>query len=352
MKIEEIDKNFKVDGQVTEPDVEWFDVRDGQFDIYGLFDPLNSPRFCRLDPDIADNTSPGVSALNYHTSGGRIKFKTDSPYIALRAELKVELMTHMPASGSSGFDVYTCNNGAYRYLCAFRPWDISADAFEWSRATNGNLNDYVINMPLYNHVDKLYIGIKKGSILEHGTPYKHAKPVLYYGSSITQGGCWSRPGTCYQALISRRFDTDYINLGFSGNGKGEQIIVDYMANLDVSAFVCDYDHNAPSEQHLLDTHLNLYKTFRAAHPDTPVIFVTAPNYYCKERIEIIKATYDYAVANGDKNVSYLCGYDVIGDDCRDACFVDGIHPNDLGFYRMAKAIGDELEVYLHKNAKK
>ena len=77
MKIEEIDKNFKVDGQVTEPDVEWFDVRDGQFDIYGLFDPLNSPRFCRLDPSVADNTSPGVYALNYHTSGGRIKFKTD-----------------------------------------------------------------------------------------------------------------------------------------------------------------------------------------------------------------------------------------------------------------------------------
>lgn len=352
MGIEKIDKNFKTDGCVTKEDVVWMDVREAPFDIYGLYDAKNQPRFCRIAPEIGDQVNDGVAVLNYHTSGGRIKFKTNSPYIALRAEFKIKFMSHMPLSGSSGFDLYTCNGGDYRFVRAFRPGDIKANCFESERDLDGKLNDFVLSLPLYNTLDKLYIGIKKGSVIEKGRDYTFNTPIGYYGSSITQGGCASRPSTAYQAFISRRLDANFINFGFAGSGKGEPLIAEYIAKQDMCAFVLDYDYNAPSTQHLRDTHLPFYKTIRAAHPDMPIIMISAPNYYSKERIEVIKDTYNYAVAHGDKNVSFLCGYDIIGDDCRDACFVDGCHPNDLGFYRMAKAIGDELEVYLYKNAKK
>ena len=352
MKIQEIDKNFKADLLKIREDIEWFDVREAPFDIYGLFDPKNTPYFCRMDPEVAKQVNEGVAFLYRHTSGGRIKFRTDSPYIAIHSEQPLQYMPHMPFTGSSGYDLYSCNCGNYRYICTFRPEDVNATAFDWQRDLNGELNDYVLNMPLYNDVNNIYIGLKKGCTLEHGSKYTFKKPIGYYGSSITQGGCASRPGNLYQGIISRRFDADYINFGFSGNGKGEPIMAEYIAKQDMCAFVLDYDHNAPSTQHLRDTHLPFYKTIRSAHPDIPIIIVSAPDYYHKERVEVIRDTYRYALGQGDKNVSFLCGYDIIGDDCRDVCFVDGLHPNDLGFYRMAKAIGDELEVYLHKNAKK
>ena len=169
---------------------------------------------------------------------------------------------------------------------------------------------------------------------------------LFYGSSITQGGCSSRPGTTYQAIASRRLDFDYINLGFSGNAKGEQVMVDYLASLPMSVFVCDYDHNAPSVDHLAATHENLYRNIRKAHPHIPVIFMARPLFYpdadALARLEVIKTTYENAKRAGDTNVYLLDGPTLMamaGDDG----LVDGAHPNDLGFASMAKAVGDVLE---------
>ena len=91
----------------------------------------------------------------------------------------------------------------------------------------------------------MQIGLKEGAAVQGGRAYRKGGPVLYYGSSITQGGCASRPDNCYPAYISQWTNTDYINLGFSGNGKAEPAMVEYLASLPCRAFVCDYDHNAP-----------------------------------------------------------------------------------------------------------
>jgi lysophospholipase L1-like esterase len=174
--------------------------------------------------------------------------------------------------------------------------------------------------------------------------------VVYYGSSITQGGCASRPGKTYQDIICRRFDYNYINLGFSGSAKGEDAICEHMATLDMSAFVLDYDHNTPSEQNLIDTHEPFYKKVRAAHPDIPIIMVTAPNTklqgnvnyagrgFLYNRREIIRKTYENAVAAGDQNVYFIDGESFFGTVGRDSCTIDNCHPNDLGFYRMAEQV--------------
>ncbi len=60
----------------------------------------------------------------------------------------------------------------------------------------------------------------------------------------------------------------------------------------------------------------------------------------KKRRDVIKATYENTLASGDKNVYFIDGADlnVTGD-----ATVDGCHPNDLGFYRMAEKIGDAIE---------
>jgi hypothetical protein len=114
--------------------------------------------------------------------------------------------------------------------------------------------EITINFPLYSSVSALYIGLEENAVVEPSAGYKNKKPMVFYGSSITQGACASRPGNSYANIVSRTLGIDHINLGFSGNAKGEQTMADYIASLDMSVFVYDYDYNAPDPEHLQNTH--------------------------------------------------------------------------------------------------
>ena len=138
-------------------------------------------------------------------------------------------------------------------------------------------------------------------------------------------------------------------MGFAGNAKGEEEIANYIKNLDMSVFVYDYDHNAPSLEHLEQTHENMFKIIRNANPTLPIVIMPRPAKYLwsseKARFEVIKRTYDNAKALGDENVYLIDGQALMEIADTDGT-VDGCHPNDLGFYSMAKALGDVLEKIL------
>ena len=134
-----------------------------------------------------------------------------------------------------------------------------------------------------------------------------------------------------------------INLGFSGSGRAEDRIVDYMAGLSMSAFVSDYDHNAPNVAHLAATHCKMYQKIRAAHPEIPYIMISRVDFDCNyhenvARRDVILDTYRYARAQGDRNVYLIDGESVFRGRYIDMCTVDGVHPNDLGFALMADAV--------------
>ena len=259
-------------------------------------------------------------------------------------------------NGECGLDLYHDAGERHTYICTMTPnLDTSIEqkmeyyhADSLDRRVPAGMNSYTLNMPLYCGVDDILVGVPKGCTVGAGEEYRPEKPVVYYGSSITQGGCASRPGMSYQSHISRRLNIDYINLGFSGACRGEKIMVDYLASLDMSAFVCDYDHNAPTAEHLRNTHYALYEAIRAAHPDIPYIMITRPDVIgrtaeCEERKAVIYESYEHALANGDKNVRFIDGATLFGDADAHECTVDTCHPNDLGFYRMAGVIGGVLE---------
>jgi hypothetical protein len=165
--------------------------------------------------------------------------------------------------------------------------------------------------------------------------------MVSYGSSITQGGCASRPGNAYQAVISRRYDADFINLGFSGSAKGEEAMKNYLASLRMSCFLFDYDHNAPNPDHLRATHKPIYEAVRRTNPDIPIIMMPRPEFFYTRGIEIrneiVKATYDYAKACGDENVYFIPSHELMAI-CEDNGTVDGSHPTDFGFFSMARAM--------------
>ena len=135
---------------------------------------------------------------------------------------------------------------------------------------------------------------------------------------------------------------DLVNLGFSGSAKGEPLMAETIAKMEMSAFVLDYDHNAPNPEHLQATHENFFKVIRAAQPELPIIMITKPAPVplrsTPVRKEIIRTTYQNAVAAGDRNVWFIDGEALLGTEDRDACTVDGTHPNDIGNLRMADGI--------------
>lgn len=177
------------------------------------------------------------------------------------------------------------------------------------------MRDITIDFPLYSEVCELYIGLDGKSQITEAQPYKYDKPVVYYGSSITQGGCASRAGTSYEGFISRRFNCDYINLGFSGSARGEDEITEYIKELDMKLFVYDYDYNAPTAEHLKNTHEKMFKAIRNNNPDLPIIMLTRPKFYPTadevERKAIVRATYENAVNAGDKNVYFIDGKELM-----------------------------------------
>ena len=247
-------------------------------------------------------------------------------------------MPHFTLCGSAGFDLYSGNEYIASYV---PPFDIT-DGYEGTvKFDTAITRDITINFPLYSDVNELYIGLDNDSDVCEPLPYKTEKPIVYYGSSITQGGCASRPGNTYQSIISREFNADYVNLGFSGNARAEKEISNYIKDLPMSVFVYDYDHNAPTIEHLASTHERMLLEIREANPTLPIIVMSRPKYRLNNddiaRFNIIKKTYENAISQGDKNI-YLIGGPALMRIAEENGTVDGCHPTDLGFFSMAKEI--------------
>lgn len=359
MKIEKLDKNFTISTTIDETDITWFNVRETPFALYGILYDETQKRFLRMPHELAKNISDGVEALNTNTSGGRVRFKTDSSCIAIHAIMDSSKgMSHMPRTGQSGFDLYRRCNDREMYFSTFIPPQNWEYGYSGKTKTYGELTEYTINFPLYDQVRELFIGLKKGAVLEKADAYKYQNPIVFYGSSITQGGCASRPGNSYPAILSRRLSADFINLGFSGNGKGEKEMGKYISNLSMSILVMDYDSNAPTADALQATHYPFYKMVREENHDLPIVLISHPsalhgvfyktrNYEkwgsFERRRDVIRATYDRGRADGDQNIYFVDGKEIFQGEEWDAVTVDGVHPNDFGFMRFAMY----LEKILH-----
>ena len=342
MKLEELDKNFEVETSIGKDDIRFFDIEQKPFKIYGVF--KENGRYLRMPEEVAKTVSEKVYHLNEQTVGGRVRFVTDSSYIAIKVrQSKINIGARTTLISTMGFDLYVGNE----FVKPFIPPMDSKDGFESIIEFSTNeKREITIHFPRASSVEDVYIGVQKDAVIEEPTPYKNTKPIVYYGSSITHGACASRTGMIYQNIISRRFNYDYINLGFSGNARGEQEISDYIKNLDMSLFVLDYDHNAPTPQHLRETHERFYRNVREKNPELPIILMSRPKFELNEgeteRLEIIKTTFKNAVDSGDKNI-YLLDNKDLTSICKNDGTVDGCHPTDFGFVSMAKALGDLIE---------
>ena len=324
--------------------MKWYNMHDKPLEICGLA-VKEKGKYHRLPDEIIDKVNEKVTPLATYPVGGRVRFRTDSPFVTVRYLVGKVNLGHdgFGFIGTSGVDVYV--DGTFR---GGRIRGYATLPFEVTIQKQSRMQDVDIYLPCYNTLVFLDVGIDDGAQVAAASPFAFPYPFVYYGSSITQGAFATRPGLNYVALTARKMNADFYNLGFAGAAKGEQIMADYIAGLKMSLFVLDYDHNAPNAEHLEKTHFNFYRTVRSAHPDLPILMLSKPDFDgnlmddCHEknaaRRAVILETYRKAKENSDQKVWFIDGQTLYGDHDRDDCTTDNTHPNDLGFYRMAEKV--------------
>ncbi len=340
-----VDGNFKVEN-VEGIGVLYYNALETPFSVEGFAWRKDGEKLYRILKQTASNPNlKNIAGLANHTAGGAVRFQTDSRNIALRYKLKDTTdMPHMTRSGACGFDVFISSPGNQdSYLKTVHPprraiSEYSKEQVKIAQFQQRRMRQFTIWLPLYGGVESLEVGIEKGAKILAPMPHKIKKPVLFYGSSITQGGCASRPANAYTTMLCRELDAEQINLGFSGNAKGEIEIARDIASLNLAAFVFDYDYNAPTPEHLEKTHEPFFLEIRKKHPNLPIIILSRCSNMTDRRRDIVKQTYLNAVARGDKNVSFIDGAELFGTTDKKYPTVDGCHPNDLGFYLMFQRI--------------
>ena len=359
MKPEEFDKELLADSGNIE-DVEWHDVFTAPISLHGVKYEEDIGFFTRMPMERAVKVRKYMDILTKQTAGGRIRFSTNSPYVAITAEIEGRRgMYHMPLTGSHGFSVFSNNN----FLGNVAPTPYYFNEEETPVKIQGSVkmpqgdNDITVYFPQYNGVKKVYVGIKKGSTLSAHKEYKIKTPVIFYGSSITQGGCCSHAGNDYVSHLSRWLDFDYINYGFSGTSGLEPEIQDFMLDQEMSLFFMDFDawHFYKNADEVI---VNFVKKLREKHPKVPVILTTRPDVYRVENKPCLdldvwnRKAYKTLKKQGYKNVYYINVHDLYGKVDGFLCSVDCAHPNDLGFYQMAKTFYPIFKKSLKKQNKR
>ncbi|MBE7055904.1 MAG: hypothetical protein E7388_00485 [Ruminococcaceae bacterium] len=305
----------------------------------------------RLTEEIR-NEIPSLDFLGRRCPGARVGFITDASEFTVTihfATLNFDI----------GMSIYACHSAHVmvgkrsesKLVATVYPPNYTTKTFSNKVIKSDSLEEVTIWLPRNEEIIDVEITFPDNAVILPPTPYKHG-PALYYGSSITEGGCCCNITNAYNALLCRYFDLDYYNFGFSGAAMGEEIMAEYIASLNPEIFIYDYDHNAPTKEHLEKTHKPFFDKFRSKRPYTPVVMLTMPNFDFHEegniRREIIKETYKEALKSGDKNVYFVDGETFFGEKDRELCTIDMIHPNDLGFYRMAQAIKPVIKNILEK----
>ncbi len=346
VKLQEIDPNFQSQ-EFGDESIVFLNALERPFALEGFAWYQQNRSLYRLPKHFtAAEVNDGQLRLAAHTSGGAIRFRTDSRFIALRATLANSCdFPHMPRTGSMGFDMYRGRGQKAIHLAQIKP-EANQSTIEQIFVSNEfGMQDWILNLPLYSGVESLEIGVNDNAQIEPPTAHAVGAPILFYGSSITQGACASHPGNAYTSMLCRELDAEQINLGFAGSAHGEFPLAEAIGDLTLSAFVMDYDHNAPTVEPLRETHEKFFTIVRQKQPDLPIVLISRPDFWdykntesCRERREVIRTTYRNAVSKGDKRVFFVDGERLFGEKHRTWCTVDTCHPNDLGFYRMFEHI--------------
>ncbi|MDP6505660.1 MAG: SGNH/GDSL hydrolase family protein, partial [Planctomycetota bacterium] len=341
-----------------ETGLHWYDSRAFGIEGQGWSDTQRT--YARYPAKAEGVVRDPVWELAQHSAGLCVRFVTSARAISARWQLWNEnlAMAHMPATGVSGLDLYIKDPSRprgrqYHWIGFGTPDRFPDNEAELVGGLGGEAHEFILYLPLYNGVERVEIGIDEESTIDKA-PARTTKPIVMYGTSILHGGCASRPGMSYPAIIGRAIDQPIINLGFSGNGQAEPEVAELLTELDPSVYVLDYCPNVGPAQ-IRERTEPFVEILRNAHPETPIVLVENITYQkhlyvesarsgTEEKNAELRAAFDRLREAGVKHLLYVPGDKLLGDDGEGT--VDGVHPTDVGFMRMAETVGPVVEALL------
>ncbi len=340
------------------PALSWFDARELAVEGRAWPEAELAAPWDRLPARAEPLVRPPVWQLSRDSAGIAVRFATAATEIHARWRLRsAELaMPHMAATGVSGLDLYARDEaGAWRWVATGQPraQENQARLIAGLAPVEGSgPREFLLYLPLYNGIESVEIGLPADSLLATGEPRPEDRrlPLLFYGTSITQGACASRPGMAHPAILGRRFDRPVVNLGFSGNGRLELELAELLAEVDAAVYVIDCLPNLNAER-VTQRAAPFVRALRAKRPDTPILLVedrsntnawilpARARHHATNRAAL-RAAYEELLVEGVKGLHYLRGEALLGADAEAA--VDGSHPTDLGFARQAEVFAAAL----------
>jgi hypothetical protein len=334
------------------PGLRWFDARELCLEGKGWSDTKHF--YDRLPARAEGLVRAPVWGLSHDSAGMCVRFVTDATSISVRWTVRKEMlaMSHMPASGVSGVDLYARYKGGWHWLGAARPEKSATTEKVLVNGLKLERRECMLYLPLYNGIEKLEIGVPVEAKFEPAAARPVGmKPIVFYGTSIVQGGCASRPGMAHPAILGRRLNWPTINLGFSGSAHGEPEVASLLAELDPAVYVLDPLPNMRPEW-IAERLRPFIARLREAHPRTPIVLVEQAGHANAPLLEIRRPSYEESNATlrriyeelrkaGDRHLLYVRGEKLVGADGQ--ATVDGVHPTDLGFMRMADAMESVLK---------
>lgn len=340
-----------------EPKLEWHDVTKWGVEGRGWPDAERLRWFDRLPAAAEGKVTDKVWNLSRDSAGMMVRFKTDATAIWANYLLRSERMAgpNMTAIGASGLDLYARDEaGKWKWVGMTKPEKKEVRQALVTGLAPG-LREYAIYLPLFNGPESLSIGVPPDAKFE-GLPPRTEKPIVFYGTSITHGASASRPGMVHTAILGRKFERPVINLGFSGNGKMDAAVGDFLMKLDPAIYVIDCLPNMNATE-VRAKCIPLVKQLKAAHPETPVVLVEdrrnanswilpARNQHHTDNHAALRESFETLKKEGMTKIHYLPGDALIGDDTEGS--TDGSHPNDLGFARQAAIFEPVLREALGK----
>jgi hypothetical protein len=324
-------------------DLVWHDVTEWGVEGRILPDATRERWFDRFPATAKATVTPNVWNLSRDSAGMVVRFRTDATELHVHYRLSKDrlAMAHMPATGVSGIDLYARDqDGKWKWVQVTRP-DKQEMKVELVKGLAPGLREYAAYLPLYNGVEFLKIGVGGKVVFDRLPP--RDKPLVFYGTSITHGACASRPGMVHTAILGRRLDMPVVNLGFSGNGRMDLAVGEYLARLEASVYVIDCLPNMQPAD-VTAKCLPLVKLLKAARPQTPVVLVEDRRFtndwitplkhqFHSENHAALRAAYEQLLGQGIHGLFYIPGDHLYGDDTEGA--TDASHANDLGFMRQA-----------------
>jgi len=303
--------------------------------------------------------NPRAAFLSHNTAGMQVRFKTNSKKISVKVKLKgLSDMNNMSSLGQSGVDIYVYHKELKEYVFQkATPYERHLLEYEYDLINNvkGEFYEYILNLPLYNSVHEVFLVLDEDAVIIPFTKNDNNN-IVFYGTSIVQGGTVSRAGLLYSNMISRKLDNEIFNFGFSGVAFLEKEMAHILTKVEnPKILIIDAQPNAGVDFRLRDNLEGFIEEFRKVHKDTKILVCSRISYALDLMDEAVIKQNQFnrnfmenlvnKLRVNDKNIFYVDGYEVFGDHFYEYT-VDGIHPNDLGAKKLANFYLDQILKHL------